>query len=317
MLVLVACSVPARAEPCTIAATCRADLPLRAGASLAYYRSVSLEPNETISRAVIVVHGNRRDADRYFERLVATARVEERMNDVALLAPSFQTLKDGPASSHLYWSSGGWKIGNKSRDPKRVSSFTAMDELLARVCASDKATFPKLESVVLIGHSAGGQFVNRYAAGGKGCPDPTVEVRYVVMNPSSYLYLDGLRPSPTSGEFVVPKTHCRDYDEYKYGLQDLNSYMQAVGSDRIRSNLFARRTYYLAGGQDQKTGGSLDKSCEGNLQGPNRLARYENFRRYHALFDGWEGAVFETVPGIGHSGSKMLMSDSARRAAFR
>ena len=54
--------------------------------------------------------------------------------------------------------------------------------------------FPNLKTVVVVGHSAGGQFVNRYAAGGAGCPNPLVEVRYVIMNPSSYLYVDDLGP---------------------------------------------------------------------------------------------------------------------------
>ena len=317
LLVLMSAGIAcAKDEPCDSAAACLDTLHLRTGGFVPLYRSLPFDPNPAVVSAVVVIHGNRRDADRYFERLIDAARLEGRSADVALLAPNFRTLKDGPALGEHFWSSSGWKIGNKSQDNNRVSAFSVMNELLERICRSGRSTFPGLERVVVIGHSAGGQFVNRYATGGAGCSDPAVEVRYVVMNPSSYLYVDGRRPAKESGAFVVPETSCDDYDEYKYGLQNLNSYMKAVGVVRIRENLFRRRVYYLAGDADTRLGGSLDMSCRGNLQGANRLARFENYRSYRELFENWTGSVFETVPGVGHSGGAMLKSEAARRITF-
>ena len=313
---LLACAQPASGDPCTDSKACRSELSLRSGGTIPYYRTLALSRNEAVRRAVIVVHGNRRDADRYFDRLVTAASAEKRLQDTLLLAPNFRTEKDEPTSNEHHWSSHGWKIGNKSRDARRVSSFAVMDELFARVCPSNRSAFPNLEIVVVVGHSAGGQFVNRYAAGGAGCPASTLEVRYVVMNPSSYLYLDARRWSPTAHRFSVPDSDCRDYDDYKYGMRDLNSYMRRVGTQRIRANLFERATYYLAGEDDTRTGGSLDESCRGRLQGRNRLTRHANYRSYQALFGGWKG-VFLTVPGIGHSGGRMLRSETARRVIFR
>jgi hypothetical protein len=176
--------------------------------------------------------------------------------------------------------------------------------------------FPGLRAVVVVGHSAGGQYVNRYAAGGAGCPNPAVEVRYVVMNPSSYVYVDGRRRSSPTGGFAIPEGGCEDYDEYKYGLRDLNSYMKKVGGARIRAQLFERRTYYLGGEEDTRIGGSLDKRCEADLQGRNRRARHLNYEAYAKLFVGWTGAVFSSVPGVGHSGGKMLLSEAARAIIF-
>ena len=66
-----------------------------------------------------------------------------------------------------------------------------------------------------------------------GCPSGAVQVRYVVMNPSSYLYVDSRRRSPASGFFEVPETACKGYDEYRYGLQELNAYMSWVGVERM------------------------------------------------------------------------------------
>ena len=307
----------ARGQFCDSASHCRSSLKLSTGGSIPYYRSLPLVRNELIHRAVLVVHGNQRDAGRYYDRTVASAIAAQRVRDVIVLAPNFRALDDHPAPGEHYWSSQGWKTGDRSRDAGRISSFSVIDELLARVCPKKPGVFPNLDKVVIIGHSAGGQFVSRYAAGGAGCPSNTVAVRYVVMNPSSYLYVDGRRKSAATRGFDRGAPGCKLYDEYKYGLQDLNSYMKRVGMARLRTRLFTRRTYYLAGTDDVGTGGSLDTRCEANLQGPNRLTRFENYREYKSLFKEWTGSAFILVPGVGHDGGKMLASDSARRIMFR
>ena len=307
----------ARSQACTSASNCRSSLKLSTGGSIPYYRSLPLVRNDLIHRAVLVVHGTQRDAGRYFDSTVASAIAAHRFQDVLVLAPNFRTLEDHPAPGEHYWSSQGWKTGDQSRDAGQISSFSVIDELLATVCPKKPEVFPNLDTVTIIGHSAGGQFVNRYAAGGAGCLNRAVEVRYVVMNPSSYLYVDARRKSALKRGFDRGAPGCELYDEYKYGLEDLNSYMQRVGKARLRTRLFTRRTYYLAGTDDVRTGGSLDTGCEANLQGPNRLIRFENYREYQRLFKEWTGAVFILVPGVGHDGSKMLASDSARRIMFR
>ena len=99
------------------------------------------------------------------------------------------------------WSVDGWKDGSLSeirRDDstdQRVSSFAVLDALLETL--SDRKHWPALDLVVLAGHSAGGQFVQRYAVASA----PTVlshqgiHTRFVVANPSSYLYFDARRPT--------------------------------------------------------------------------------------------------------------------------
>ncbi|NNL84463.1 MAG: alpha/beta hydrolase [Myxococcales bacterium] len=316
MLGLAACEAESHDEPCTVSSVCRDELLLNTDGVLPYFRSHPLKRNASVRRVVVVVHGNRRDADRYFDRLVAAATAEDGLRDVALVAPHFQTSKDLPATDEHYWSSQGWKQGDASKDAKRISSFSAMNELLARLCSGQSVVFPRLTTVVIVGHSAGGQFVNRFAAAGEGCENPGVEVRYVVMNPSSYLYVDKRRKSNAEG-FAEPVGECLGFNDYKFGLERLNGYMQRIGSEAIRTRLFARKVYYLAGEEDTKRGRSLDKRCEADLQGRNRRERHTNYSDYAELFDDWQGSVFLTVPGVGHNGRKMLMSDLARRIIFR
>ena len=54
-----------------------------------------------------------------------------------------------------------------------------------------------------------------------------------------------------------------------------------------------------------------------DLQGRNRLRRFEHYRAYHELFDEWTGARFSVVPRIGHQGGRMMASEPVRQVVFR
>lgn len=315
--VLLACDPGARAEPCQEAAHCERQWSLASGGQVSYFASHALDSSAAITRAVVVVHGNRRDADRYFESVIGAVAAEGATERVAIFAPHFPTQEDDPLPGEHRWSSHGWKIGHKSKDEGRASSFGVVDSMLEAICGQGRKAFPALQRVTIAGHSAGGQFVQRYAAGGSQCSAPEIETRYLVMNPSSYLYIDGRRRVEPGGDFVVPISGCADYDEYKFGLRDLNAYMQRKGAERLRENLFERNVYYLAGGDDTRRSKSLDKRCEADLQGRHRLERFENFRDYSKTFEGWKAARFLVVPDIGHDGRAMFMSEPVRRILFR
>ncbi len=318
MIIVLSITGPALARDtvCLQSAGCRGEITMSSGGTVKFYRSLPLVRNDSVQRVVLIIHGNKRDADHYFDSAVSVARTEHRLGDVLVLAPAFPTPRDHPAPGDHYWSSGGWKMGNRSLDAKRISSFSVIDELLALLCPAEPGLFPQISTVVIIGHSAGAQFVGRYAAGGRGCASRSVEVRYVVMNPSSYLYLDGRRKSSSTGRFAFPDAGCRRYDDYKYGLRKLNAYLRRVGDEQISAQLFARHTYFVAGDADTRTDSSLDTRCEARVQGPNRLARFLNYREYSLLFPDWSGSEFITVPGIGHDARAMLLSDAVRRITY-
>jgi len=56
---------------------------------------------------------------------------------------------------------------------------------------ADRSRFLNLRSIVLAGHSGEGQFMQRYAAVNQMEQKLGVSIRYVVANPSSYLYFEG------------------------------------------------------------------------------------------------------------------------------
>lgn len=307
--------------PCTVASGCAARLSLGSGAFLPYYATHRLDQGAAgqptpATRAVVVIHGNSRNADDYFERVVAAAELAGRLQSSVVVAPRFQTSDDAPGAGEPYWTSPGWKRGHLSEGgaSPAVSSYAALDTVLARL--ADRTRFPGLTRVVVTGHSAGGQAAHRYAAG-----SPMEErlggltARYVIANPSTYLYPTLLRE--WAGSYVTPESaNCPDYDSWHYGLQELPAYMLREGPDSARTRLLRRDAVVLAGDQDTGTA-LLDQSCGANLQGANRFQRARALLRTldHA-FPGEHRHRLVVVPGVGHSSTDMYQSAQGRELLF-
>ncbi len=268
-------------------------------------------PLPGISRAVILLHGRRRDAETYRQIL---ARAAEGSADSLLIVPQFLAGIDirhhGLPEPVLRWSVEGWMGGEPAEGPVPASSFEALDAILAHL--NDRSNFPALRRVVLAGHSAGAQLVQRYAVIGRG--EAALEaagrtLRQVVANPSSYLYFNADRPFPVGD--------CPDFDRWKYGMTDLPPYAGAVSTAALEAAYARREVIYLWGGEDSDTEQpALDRSCAALAQGPHRLARGQAYFAYlqarHA--DLAHRAVI--VPGVGHDGAAMFCSALARAALF-
>ena len=102
------------------------------------------------------------------------------------------------------------------------------------------------------------------------------------------------------------------YDDYKYGLQDLNPFMAAVGAVELSRRFESRLVAYLLGGDDDDPlSPGLDTSCAALLQGEHRLERGEVFGRH--LVDRFGEEIrtrHETsiIPGVAHSARRMIQS---------
>ena len=131
------------------------------------------------------------------------------LQDTVVVAPHFSIDIDAllRPDREAYWdASNHWKRGNlSSRDRKqRISSFAAIDEIAAAL--SDRKRFPNVRRIVIAGHSAGGQFVQRYTAGRPPQEwERRLPIRYVIANPGRYFYFNDLRPAPAfDGTFRRP-----------------------------------------------------------------------------------------------------------------
>jgi hypothetical protein len=87
---------------------------------------------------------------------------------------------------------------------------------------------------------------------------------------------------------------------------------------QLETRYAQRHILYLVGSADHDPlSASLDKRCAAQAQGPQRLARAENFFRYmQARHPNGLNQAFHVVPGVGHDGARMLTSHCALKTMF-
>lgn len=298
-----------------------------------YYSNANIElHNDSIKHAIIVVHGMNRNADDYFANMESAANhIEDSMLIVApqLLIKS-DLIEHHLDDEHLYWSS-NWRSGGLSKDndtsfPRadRISSFTILDSLILRITSN----YSSLKSIVFTGHSAGGQVTGRYAAASPiadiVAEHYSIAMKYIVMNPSSYVYLNEerwIQNDVNEFNFKVPNdSNCASYNEWPYGLEDLYNYPSQFGLDSIR-NMFAKRKIHFALGEldSSTTSSSLANSCSAQLLGRHRLERGSIYFQHLLNTYGEEirnTKTIDTIIGVGHSNYSMYHSEIVQSHLF-
>ena len=279
------------------------------------------KPQPRIRRAVIVFHGVGRDVSGYYRTLQdAAEQAGSAARDTILIAPQFLAEEDVRWNrlppDFLRWRGSSWEGGAPAAAPAAISSYDVVDALLKRL--SDRTIFPDLKTVVLAGHSGGGQLVQRYAVVGNAAAalaNAGVRLRYVVANPSSYLYFSDGRPVEFRGG------SCRDFDHWKYGRADPPAYVKPDAADTWpqREAAYAQKdVIYLLGDADiDPHEKDLDTSCGAEVQGPTRFIRGQAYFAYlHARHpSGWNQRMW-FVPGVAHSARKMFTSTCGINAIF-
>jgi hypothetical protein len=263
---------------------------------------------------VIVVHGALRDSDRYLASAQHAARLA--CSDALIVAPQFLADVDRAAGDRadeaLYWQVEGWKGGYPALGPSPLSSFGVMDSLLGRL-APEPGPDP---AVVIVGNSAGGQFVNRYAAVGRG-PDALaargLRVRFVVANPSTYLYFSRERPVAVPGGAPV--------NDWRYGFDRAPGYVDA-DPRRSLERYLARDVTIVLGALDHD-GASLllEVSPAAMAQGANRLERGLRYDQHVRGLARAAGLPFRhrlvRLAGVGHTAADVLAAPQTREILFR
>jgi pimeloyl-ACP methyl ester carboxylesterase len=290
LIALLGLPISGFAEPClTATSTCTEWVRLRNGSSRSLiYRTYALEEkNESITRALIVVHGAGRDADNYFRSGLAAAFLAGALEDTIVISPRFASnngsgCRDTLAQNEVNWPCNGdsWRSGGTAMNDEKLGSFDFADELLRKLAR--KEMFPNLKAIVVSGHSAGGQFVTRYEMANQVHEKLGIPVTYVVANPSSYAYLDPERPNPETKELQTfgDSGNCTTYDTWPYGLRRRTGYTAKVSDDQLKQQLAARPVIYLLGDLDTLPLAGFDSSCPAMAQGTSRLTRGQAFASY-------------------------------------
>lgn len=224
---------------------------------------------------LVVMHGLSRNADGYRDHATVLANEMKAL----VIAPHFPVDRF-PTETYQR----GAIVRKNQAQPQNKWTFQYVAELLDLVRQNEgRPDMPYF----FIGHSAGGQFLNRMAAFLPGKAQ-----RIVAANPGSLLF-----PS-------------RDH-EYPFGFGGLPN--ELGGDDQIKAYLAAPLTLYL--GTADLLDKDLDQSPEANRQGKTR------FERGHVCFDTAQALAKERgwpfnwqlveAPDIGHTAKGMFTHPQA------
>jgi hypothetical protein len=212
------------------------------------------------------------------------------------------------------WRNGGMSLSTGlNKDLPTLSSFEVLDRLIDVVTKQN----PDIHRIIILGHSAGGQFVVGYAAINNRhefLKQQGVSIRYVVANPSCYPYLDQTRfHFNSTGEILVISKEelkdCPSYNNYKYGLEKLYGYAETLSPELIRTRLLTRPVMFVLGTADTDRNWSLDKSCEGEAQGENRYQRgllYKHHLGNFVLTSLESQHIWLEIPEVGHDATEIF-----------
>lgn len=277
-----------------------------------YFGTSSLNGDATVTRALIVVHGVLRDADYYYDTGVIAANDAHRLADTLVISPQFVEKSDiantNVRPQTLYWDS-HWPGGSDALAPAPISTYDVFDAMIARL--SDARRFPKLREIVIAGHSAGGQIVQRYAAVGNApaLDAGRIPVRLIVSNPSSYFYFSDWRP--------FPPHNCPEYNSWRYGVRGAPRYVVGTAAE-LEARYVRRRVTYLMGTADTNPNeDDLDRSCGGEAQGRYRFERAKYYIAYIARRHPQGTAQrFAFVRNVDHDNRRMFSSSCGISAIF-
>ena len=288
--------------------------------------------HDSITRVIYSIHSASYNAKSYFNRATALVdKVPDQKNKTLIIAPHILPkgcVKNPKESNILYWEFPAfWGTSRGIFNDKRVSisSYEVTDRVLEQVVTS--GNFPNLKTIIILGHSGGGQMVNRYAASGmfetKVANRMGIEVRYIVMAPSSYLYFNNERVvRGTLKKFAIPENAPEGFNNWGYGLGTMFTYHKKfkVTPETITEHYASKRILYLVGSKDKNEDDtSLDKKPPAMLQGRHRLERGIIYYNYLVHFFGEQVKQtqhFRVVKGAGHSGRSLMLSPQAIRFTF-
>ena len=284
-----------------------------------------------IETLIISIHSSSPIAQTYLESAqIATNYAQNTEDNTLIIAPQFfqdNQFEEPIPPTLLYWDQYPfWGSQRALRGPDRqslnISTFSVLDKLLETITRSN--FFPNIRRVIVLGHSAGGQMVQRYAASNifesNYAIQRCIKMKYLVMAPSSYVYLNNERIEENSSNvFEIPTgsylNDCYAFNSYGYGLNNLYSYHDELGlsSEVIRLQYKERNVLYLVGSEDNNPDDPfLSTTCYSMLQGTNRLERAQIYFEYLKYYYGTQITnkhMFKIVQNVGHWGRGLITSE--------
>jgi hypothetical protein len=269
---------------------------------------------------IIMIHGAGLNANKTYEtgqKIIAS--LDMPINHFWVLAPQIIEGVKLDEKGLLFWNR-SWRSGGMSlstglnKDLPSLSSFEVIDRLIGVAIKLN----PGIRQIIILGHSAGGQFIVRYAALNSRhdlLEQQGISIRYVVANSSSYPYLDRTRfHFNSAGEILITSPeelmNCPSYNKYKYGLEEMYGYAETLSPQIIRTRLLTRPVMFVLGKADTDRDWGLDKSCEADVQGNNRYERGLMYKHHLGAFLENSPQALHSwveVPEVGHEAAEIFI----------
>ncbi|MFN3863497.1 MAG: hypothetical protein ACK4RT_04360 [Erythrobacter sp.] len=223
---------------------------------------------------VFVMHGVKRDADRYRDEWAGLAH----QYGFIAVVPQFSEA-DFPGSRG--YNTGYFSEQDGTPRPRTQWSFAAIEPLFDDVRQRFGTRVPRYS---IYGHSAGGQFVHRFVL---FMPEARIDEAI----------------SANAGWYTMPDLQT----DFPYGLADA-----PVDKSALTRALGKRMTVLLGTADTNRQDPNLRKTPETDAQGLHRFARGQAFfaraqqaARVHGVALAWS---MRTVPGVGHRNGQMAQA---------
>lgn len=244
-----------------------------------------------VQKAVIIIHGLGQDPGTYMANMLSALAQANSANpivhndNIAIVAPFFANgdnkgvgypwtaglnAGQGSTSQALVWKGAQWASGQNNQYPYKqttVSSYDVLDQMT--MYFANKSIYPNLKSIVIAGHSLGGQTVNRYAAVGKNL-GLSVPIRYWIGNPNDYLWFNS-----TSRPATLTPSTCNVFDDWRSGLSNYTptygASLVSAGVQAVLNNFQSKSKIYAKGTLDF---GDDSSTCAPYTVGQNRNERF-------------------------------------------
>ena len=263
-----------------------------------FFSSYHIDSISNVSGAVISVHGNSRNADDYFDKMISVLTSQGLKDDVMIIAPKFGTIYEQKTEKDWYWNSTSWKWGMESYmlDNLSISSFEVIDSLISRL--SDKSYFPELTDILITGHSSGAAFVHLYSGSKTNNLWNNVNLHFSVVNNQYFLHSESSRLQADGTLSIL--NNCDNYNDWPYGLENLNPFMDLFGKETLKNNFHSNEVVYFIGEDDNQTSG-ITPGCQYEILGTNRYDKNINFNTYMNSIHPSNQHSFNVIPNVGHS----------------
>jgi hypothetical protein len=299
--------------PCVSAGgECMQTVTLPGGGRFSFYASFPLFLEDArwknLQHAVLVLHGQNRDADLYYSYLTTALKQGSFQDNTILIAPDFKNSSEAQAGE-WYWTSTSWRDGQSSLTPglASVSSFGVIDQLVERL--ADKEHFPAMRNILITGHSSGGLFVQLYAAANSlEAKYSGLKFSYGAANTQYYYYPDDMRFDEGKGQFVQP-ANCPTFNHWPMGFVNRPAYVNTISKDTLNARLLQRNIAYLLGNGTGADPTLNTTDCEATWLGSSRFKRGEHvFQWLETRYAGVHKSQKVVVQGVGHDGQGMYLS---------